>query len=223
MDNLHKANLQPRQELREQIVSTALSLFTTQGIKGITMDDIASAMGISKRTLYEVFADKETLLLECMDMSKAGTTNYMKEVSDSSANVMEVLLKLYQASLEQLHKVNPKFFEDIKKYPRVSREIERHRNAEAAERMAFYRMGMKQGFFREDINLDIVNDLVFTQLDQLVSSSNELMHKYSFREVYETIMFTYLRGITTDSGARMLDVFIQSHRNNNQNNISISI
>jgi AcrR family transcriptional regulator len=223
MDNLHKANLQSRQELREQIVSTALSLFTTQGIKGITMDDIASAMGISKRTLYEVFADKETLLLECMNMSKAGTANYMKEVSDNSANVMEVLLKLYQASLEQLHKVNPKFFEDIKKYPRVSREIERRRNAEAAERLAFYRLGMKQGFFREDINLDIVNDLVFTQLDQLVNSSNELTRKYSFREVYETIMFTYLRGITTDSGARMLDVFIQSHRNNNQNNISISI
>jgi AcrR family transcriptional regulator len=223
MDNSRKEIPQPRQELREQIVSTALGLFTTQGIKGITMDDIASTMGISKRTLYEVFADKESLLLDCMAMSQSDAMNYMKEVSDKSANVMEVLLRLYQTSLEQLHKVNPKFFEDIKKYPRVNQEIERRRHAEAAERMAFFRLGMKQGFFRDDINLAIVNDLVFSQLDQLANSSNELTHKYSFREVYETIMFTYLRGITTDSGARMLDMFIQSHRNNNQNNISISI
>ena len=55
-----------RLELRERIVDTALQSFVTHGIKSITMDDIAAALGISKRTLYEVFADKETLLMECL-------------------------------------------------------------------------------------------------------------------------------------------------------------
>lgn len=45
-----------RLELRERIVDTALQSFVTHGIKSITMDDIAAALGISKRTLYEVFA-----------------------------------------------------------------------------------------------------------------------------------------------------------------------
>ena len=55
-----------RLELRERIIDTALNSFATHGIKSITMDDIAAALGISKRTLYEVFADKESLLKECI-------------------------------------------------------------------------------------------------------------------------------------------------------------
>ena len=55
-----------RLELRERIIDTALNSFATHGIKSITMDDIAAALGISKRTLYEVFSDKETLLMECI-------------------------------------------------------------------------------------------------------------------------------------------------------------
>ena len=58
----------PRQELRERIVATAMMAFTAHGIRSIRMDDIATQMGISKRTLYEIFADKETLLKECIQV-----------------------------------------------------------------------------------------------------------------------------------------------------------
>ena len=47
-----------RRELKEKIIEAAGLLFAEHGIKGITMDDIAASFGISKRTLYEVFADK---------------------------------------------------------------------------------------------------------------------------------------------------------------------
>ena len=59
-------HLTPRPELRERIIETAVKAFAAQGIKSITMDDIATSLGISKRTLYEVFPDKETLLEECI-------------------------------------------------------------------------------------------------------------------------------------------------------------
>lgn len=57
-------HLTPRPELRERIIETAVEAFSAHGIKSITMDDIATSLGISKRTLYEVFSDKETLLEE---------------------------------------------------------------------------------------------------------------------------------------------------------------
>ena len=60
--------------IRDRIIATATEAFTTKGIKSITMDDIAAALGISKRTLYEVFVDKESLLKDCLlytsDMAK---------------------------------------------------------------------------------------------------------------------------------------------------------
>ena len=58
----HGRDASQKAELRERIIMTATEAFTLKGIKCITMDDIAAALGISKRTLYEVFADKESLL-----------------------------------------------------------------------------------------------------------------------------------------------------------------
>ena len=55
-----------RVELKDRIIETASEAFTTHGIKSITMDDIAASLGISKRTLYEVFQDKESLLTQCI-------------------------------------------------------------------------------------------------------------------------------------------------------------
>ena len=50
--------------IKEQIINTAFDLFSQYGIKSVSMDDVAKAAGISKRTLYESFEDKETLLIE---------------------------------------------------------------------------------------------------------------------------------------------------------------
>ena len=71
----HGRDASQKAELRERIIMTATEAFTLKGIKCITMDDIAAALGISKRTLYEVFADKESLLKECILQSKLKETN----------------------------------------------------------------------------------------------------------------------------------------------------
>ena len=54
-------------ELKERIVDTALRLFTDLGIKSVRMDDIASVCGISKRTLYEQFTDREHLVRQAIE------------------------------------------------------------------------------------------------------------------------------------------------------------
>ena len=52
-----------RQALKERILKTAMELFATHGVKAVKMDDIAASLGISKRTLYEIYENKEVLLL----------------------------------------------------------------------------------------------------------------------------------------------------------------
>ncbi|MDR0988824.1 MAG: TetR/AcrR family transcriptional regulator [Prevotellaceae bacterium] len=201
-----------RQELRNHILDMALQLFTSHGIKSITMDDIAASMSISKRTLYEVFADKETLLIACLQKSQHEADVYIKRVYDSSSNVMEVILRLYESSIERLHHFNKRFFEDLKRYPKVNELVEERRNRDTKEKMDFFKEGVAQGLFRGDINFAIMNDLVQGQLDLLMYTN--LNTKYSFLEVYEAIMFTYLRGITTEKGANLLDTFIKAYRTN---------
>ena len=183
-----------RLELRERIIDTALESFATHGIKSITMDDIAAALGISKRTLYEVFPDKETLLMECLLKAQREGDAYVKDVYEKASNV----------------------FEDIKKYPKVYAELMKRRNRDSEETIAFFKLGIQQGYFRDDVNFTIVNLLVREQLDLLMNT--DLCKEHSFLEVYESIMFTYLRGISTEKGARKLEEFIQEYRKSRQSN-----
>ena len=210
----HGRDASQKAELRERIIMTATEAFTLKGIKCITMDDIAAALGISKRTLYEVFADKETLLMECLRRAQDEGDTYVKEVYEKASNVLEGLLKLYQRSIEKFHNTNKKFFEDIKKYPKVYDMLIKRRNRDSEETIAFFKLGIKQGYFRDDVNFSIVNLLVREQLDLLMNT--DLCKEYSFLEVYESIMFTYLRGISTEKGARKLEEFIQEYRQKRQ-------
>ena len=208
----HTKHSTSRVELRERIILAAVELFTTNGIKSITMDEIAASLGISKRTLYEVFPDKETLLEECILKSQKDGDIFVKGVIETSSNVLEVLLRCYQWSIERFHATNKKFFEDIKKYPKAYQLMKNNRYRSSEDTVNFFKEGVKQGIFRDDVNFAIINLLVRDQLDLLMNS--DICNEYSFLEVYESIMFTFLRGISTEKGARVLEDFICEYRKN---------
>ena len=210
MSSGYMKNSALRIELKEKIVDTALRAFKSHGIKGITMDDIATSLGISKRTLYEVFSNKEMLLEDCIRKERQDTRNYIKEIWNTSPNVMEVLLKLCLRNIEDFHATNKAFFEDMKKYPRAFASLKDDNGQDSAEVINFFQLGVVQGLFRDDINFAIVHKLLHSQIDLLMNSN--ICEQYSFLEVYESIMFTYLRGISTEKGARKLETFIQEYR-----------
>ena len=212
----HGKDASQRVELRERIITAATEAFTSKGIKSITMDDIAAALGISKRTLYEVFSDKESLLKECILKAQADRDKYLQKIFEQSHNVLEVILAVFQKSIEVFHQTNKRFFEDIKKYPKVYAELMKRRNRDSEETIAFFKLGIQQGYFRDDVNFTIVNLLVREQLDLLMNT--DLCKEHSFLEVYESIMFTYLRGISTEKGARKLEEFIREYRKSRQPN-----
>lgn len=206
----HTRHPASRSELRERIIQTAVQSFCTHGIKSITMDDIAASLGISKRTLYEVFADKESLLEECILKGQQDGDEFVHGVLATSSNVLEVLLRCYQWSIEKFHTTNKKFFEDIKKYPKAYELMKSNRNRSSEDTVRFFKEGVTQGIFRDDVNFAIVNLLVRDQLDLLMNS--DICNEYSFIDVYESIMFTFLRGVSTEKGARVLEDFIGEYR-----------
>ena len=206
----HTKHTASRLQLKDKIIGTAVGLFEQRGIKRVTMDDIASSLGISKRTLYEVFADKETLLVECVRRGQEETDSYLKQVRDNSDNVLEVLLKGYQRSIEKFHATNKKFFEDIQRYPRAYSLIKNGNNQSVDDIINFFNKGVEQGYFRDDVNFGIVRLLVREQLNVLMET--DLCDKYSFLEVYESIIFISLRGISTEKGTRALEAFIREYR-----------
>ncbi len=90
--------------------------------------------------------------------------------------------------------------------------MKNNRNRSSEDTVNFFKEGVKQGIFRDDVNFAIINLLVRDQLDLLMNS--DICNEYSFLEVYESIMFTFLRGISTEKGARVLEDFICEYRKN---------
>ena len=204
--------INPRTELKQRVIQVALNEFRVQGIKAVRMDDLASQIGISKRTLYEMFKDKEELLMDCLLYSNQREKERVNDIRSKSKNVLEVILGVFLYSIEMLHETNKLFFEDIKKYPAAYKLVQEVRNSDSKEKMAFFRQGVEQGIFRSDINYPIVDELVKQQFNLLVNT--DFFSHHPFLDVYESIMFTYLRGISTVEGARMLEMFIKEYRGN---------
>lgn len=196
-------------DLRERIILTSLDAFRKNGIKSITMDDIAALLKISKRTLYEIFQDKETLLKECILYHQQYVQKALTQLVNESSDVLEVILKCYQGSIEMYNKVNKSFFEDIKKYPKVHEMIKKNKEKDNKVVIDFLKKGVDQGLFRKDINFEIIHFLLREQMDLLAVKA---LNEFPFLEVYESIMLTYLRGISTEKGIRELDEFMEEFR-----------
>ena len=178
----HGKDASQRAELRERILVTATEDFASKGIKSITMEDIAAALGISKRTLYEVFSDKESLLKECILKAQSDMEAYLQEVYEQSHNVLEVILAVFQKSIEVFHQTNKRFFEDSKKYPKVYSLMRERQDSDSEKTMSFFKSVVEQGIFLSDVNFGIVNMLVKEQFDVLLNT--DICNEYPFIEVY---------------------------------------
>lgn len=116
----HGKDASQRVELRERIITAATEAFTSKGIKSITMDDIAAALGISKRTLYEVFSDKESLLKECILKAQADRDKYLQKVFEQSHNVLEYLQSFRKALRCFIRRTNA-FLKTLRNIPKYMR------------------------------------------------------------------------------------------------------
>ena len=207
---LYSTRYSNREELKSRIVALSMKQFAEKGIKNVTMDHVSSMLGISKRTLYEIFPDKETLLMSCIEGSELEAQKYLKEVLETSKNVMEMVLHIYQMAISRLQTVNPSFLEEMPKYPKAYNLYLANREASAARAFHYFEDGVNQGLFRADVNYKIVNELIRGQFRLLLRT--DLYRTYSFFDVLEAIIFTFLRGICTERGARILDEFIEERR-----------
>lgn len=198
-------------DLKERIIQTALVSFAKYGVKSITMDEIASNLGISKRTLYETFKDKEAILMECYMYKKKLRNDYAIEVMKESDNVLDVILKVQKRQLEDMLTINQRFFEDLfKYYPRVEQTIREDQQKHQKEATLFFKKGVGQGIFRKDVDFDIISMLITEQINWLMHS--QVKEQFPFVKVFRAILYTYMRGISTPKGQEILEEFIRTNK-----------
>jgi AcrR family transcriptional regulator len=195
-----------RVSLRERIIEKAMQEFSMHGIRAVKMDDLAADLGISKRTLYEIFKDKETLLLEGIREYYERKREYLFDYAEENRDVMEIVLESYRMKVEEVRSVNPAFYQDLIKYPKVTRFMKESQEASRTAFLDFMNRGVEDGYFRKDVNYQLVPH-IFDALGQHVLN-NSLLQQYSVEELYSNFFLIALRGFCTDKGQRAIDQLI---------------
>ena len=194
-------------EVPEKIIVQSAELFIRSGIKSITMDDISREAGISKRTIYENFKDKDDLLRSCLNYLDNSYKNETEEIIKNSENVIDTVFRILKHGIKVFATINPLFFTDLKKY-HFNIWIETHRinNEKYLEQThSLVKKGINEGFFRKNINIDIVTTLLHEQLKILSDEQIFPSGKYSKSVVFENIMINFIRGIATQKGISIIE------------------
>lgn len=199
-----------KNELRIRIIETANGLFHKHGIKVVKMDDIASSLGISKRTLYKHFDNKEDLLYEGIRYDHARSMEHAKEIIRSANSTMEVLLSLYYFHLMQIKEINKNYFRELAKYPKVIEERGNNARKNEYKIRAWLESGIKEGIFREDTNFDVLLYIVKDSIKFITTTT--LFDQYSIEEMSNTFILAYLRGISTPKGLQIIEEYKENQK-----------
>lgn len=193
-----------RKQLREKIIDSAMQEFTTRGIRSVTMDEIARKLLISKRTLYEIFSNKEELLLE--GMKKGFQREYDMLVSytnSQESDVIDVLMELYRIRMSELSEISPTFIIELGKYPKVMRFFQERSERRQREGVEYVKRGIAEGYIRSDINLDLIFILVDAALDSAMKK--EIYKKFDMKTIYKNVLLLMLGGISTIKGQKKIE------------------
>lgn len=173
----------------------------------MTMDSLAEEMGISKRTIYERFKDKDTLLLEVIKYFKDKTAAEAHIIIEQSDNAIEALFRIMKMTIDQMMHMSPSFFHDFKKYhPRVFKEIQEPGHIrDFSVTGKLIETGVQQEVFRNDINIEIVNQALHALFDLFKQDSTMVNAGYDRKDMFDHIIIPFFRGISTLEGQKLLE------------------
>ena len=202
-------------EIKERIIAKAREQFFRYGVKSVTMDDIAGELGISKKTIYQHFEDKDAIVHQLMMAEMANDKCEWNDLDGSSNNVIEKIVKSMDIIRKAFAEINPSAFFDIKKYhPKTWQLFQDHKQNFVMDSIRKELLqGIEEGFFRADIKVEILVRMRIEQIEIGFDPHLFPPNKFSLIEVELTMLDHYIRGILTPKGLEVYQEFMHNALN----------
>ncbi|MGI4727847.1 MAG: TetR/AcrR family transcriptional regulator [Janthinobacterium lividum] len=184
-------------------------LFMQAGIKSVTMDDIAKHLGMSKKTLYQCFSDKNELVIALMKKKLAEDQCQIQQISQTSGNVIEEMINMMKCSEEIFSRINPIVIHDMQKYhPDAWKEFQ-HFKADVLVNTfeQLLKKGIEQDFIRLDLDVKIMAKMRLNQVEMGFNTSVFPVAEFSPWKVQYQMMEHFNYGICTLKGHELLDQY----------------
>jgi len=193
-------------ELKD-ILSKTFELYERYAIKSVSMDDVARELGISKKTLYQIVANKNELVEKVIqsEMELAGKRH--ESIKNMKLNSIEELFEVSKLMNDRLKNHNPALYFDLKKYyPALFKKITEIKREKAFESVLNnLKKGIKEELYRKEINPDIIAKIYVSRIEQSYDNSIFSIAEVTSIEVFNEVMIYHLHGICNEKGLKILN------------------
>lgn len=197
-------------EVKVRIAEKAYELFNRYGIRSVSMDDIATQLGMSKKTLYQYYADKDELVSAVFTTLLEGNKSNCCRAEQQSEDALHEVFLGFDRVQEMFSNMNPSVLFDMEKYhPSSFRIFQEYQNGFLYKMItANLQRGIKEGLYREGLDIDILTRFrihsVMLPFDPDVFPSNrsQLVH------IEQVLLEHFLYGITTPKGQKLIQKYL---------------
>lgn len=194
-------------EIRNRIIEGAANLFKTYGIKTVTMDSLANHLGISKRTIYEVFSDKDELLVSVLQWMAERQRVLVNRILEDSDNAIDAIFRLLESGRDHFQDMSPALQADLKKYQYevLMKKSDRGEMPDFRNNIQVIERGIKEKLFRKDINPDIVNRCLYFLARSTMDFDLYPFEEFTRGEVIKNVFINYMKGVSTKEGIELIN------------------
>jgi AcrR family transcriptional regulator len=202
-------------EKKLEILERASAVYMKYGIKTVTMDDLARELGISKKTIYKYFDDKNDLVRSIIEMKVSMDAAICVNCMQNSENAIDDLFNLSKLVVEHFSNINPAVFYDLRKYhPDAWGVMEKHK-WEFVQSMIQENVerGIKENIYRKSLHPEIMSRLYVSSTDAILNSNIFPWPEFKFQEVFIEMIHFQLYGMVNDEGRKYLKQKLQNETN----------
>lgn len=193
------------------IIKTTQELIFRHGTRSITMDDIAKELGMSKKTIYQYFEDKNEIIHSIMQIKLKEDAHNIGEIAKKSDNVVEEFFAIMKYVGKVIGQVNPNLFYDLQKYHPHTWQLFQEFKETCIMKMVEDTLlrGIKQGLIRPEINISILTRMRMEQVNMGFNPSVFPPDKFNILEAQLSMIEHFLYGVCTLKGYKLIDKYKQ--------------
>ena len=200
-------------QTKEKILKGAEGLFTKYGIRSISMDDIARHLSVSKKTLYQHFADKDELVTMVTEAHMANNKKMYEDIRRQSENSIDELHKIGMQVRRHIEEQNPTLLFDIQKFHPKAWEVwvEHKENYIRTAIVRNIKHGIKDGLIRPEVNAEIFAQFRLATIQVCCDEQYFPHDKFNAAEVQSQVFEQFVYGLCTEKGKKLYQKYKETN------------
>lgn len=199
-------------ELRKKIISRVCALFNKYGIRTITMDEVASELGMSKKTLYELFDDKKDMIRQVLEWEMEERAKKFRALSEKKLNALEEVFEVNRIVMQLVREFNPAKHHDLKKYyPDLFEKMTTKQRGRTFQSMlANLKKGKKEGLYRKDLDEEVIAKLYISRMEVPMTSDFVSPEEFTSEKFLNQAFLYHIHGIANEKGIAVANEILKN-------------